>query len=93
MRRFAAAAPALLLLVSAVGCAETKVIDGVEYDTFGLVDQEEKRNPDIQYEVSWGNVFWGIVFSETIIAPIYFFGYSLYEPVGKKPEIKGEAPR
>jgi len=76
-----------------MGCGSTKSINGVEYDTYGLLNADAKKNPDIEYEVIWGNVFWGIVLSETIIAPVYFFGFSIFEPVGKKPAIKGQVPR
>ena len=73
------------------GCADMKTLDGVVYDTCGLFNQDEKKNPDIQYEIVWGNVIWGALLCETIIAPIYFYGFSMWEPVGKKDNlIKGE---
>ena len=74
------------------GCADRKVIGSVEYDTYGLFDKNDKENPEIAYSVSWGNVFWGVVLIETILAPIYFFGYALFEPDGYKnhnPKMKG----
>lgn len=77
-----------LLLFTA--CSSPKVIDGVKYDTYGLLNQDEKKNPDIQYEVCWGNVIWGAVLVETVVAPIYFFGFDMFEPVQKKPSIKGQ---
>lgn len=73
----------LVLSLLALGCGDTKVIDGIKYDTYGLIDKEEKRNPDIEYKLITGNVVWGILLFETAIAPVYFFGFSLYEPVGK----------
>jgi len=89
---------ALCLIVTMIGitvsgCGDRKVIGGVEYDTYGLLNQDDKKNPDIQYEVIWGNIFWGIVLSETIIVPIYVFGFSLFEPVGPKMPIKGQVAR
>ena len=80
----------LIAVVFIVGCADTKVIKGVEYDTFGLITQSDKRNPDIQYELVWGNIIWGILLIETIIAPIYFWGFSIWEPVGVKTTVKGQ---
>ena len=74
------------LLFSA--CADPKVIDGVEYSTYGFLN-DEKRNPNIKYELSWGNVFWGLLFSETLIAPLYFFGFSIKEPVCRKQTVAG----
>lgn len=72
------------------GCGNTKVINGVEYDTYGLINADNKKNPNIEYEVIWGNMFWGAILAETIIAPVYFFGFSLFEPVGPKSPIKGQ---
>ncbi len=72
------------LLVVLTGCGDTKVINGVEYDTYGLFDEAEKRNDNIQYELITGNVVWSIVLIETVAMPIYFIGFSMYEPVGLK---------
>ncbi len=90
MKKIIAIIIILVFLASFLGCADTKIIDGVEYDTYGLLNEDEKRNPDIQYEIVWGNIIWGVIFFETIVAPIYFFGFSMWEPVGKKTLIKGE---
>ena len=78
-----------VILFLLVACSDTKVINKIEYDTYGLINQNEKRNEDIQYKVCWGNVIWGVLLIETIIAPIYFFGFDMFEPVGIKPEITG----
>lgn len=91
-RRFVASFLIVMLLISTTSCADTKVIDEIEYDHYGLLNQSDKQNPNIEYEVVWGNIFWGIVLIETIIAPIYFFGFALFEPVSSKPDIKGQVP-
>ena len=62
------------------GCADNKVIEGKEYDTYGFINESENKNPNISYSLSIGNVIWGILLFETIVAPVYFFGFSLYEP-------------
>jgi len=85
--RAAVLLPALLTLT---GCAKEKTINGTTYDVYGLLNADEKKNPDIQYEVCWGNVVWGVVFVETIVAPIYFFGFALFEPSQTKSGVKGE---
>lgn len=93
MRRTLSAVLALSLLAttSLSGCGDTKSIHGVTYDTYGFLNEGEKRNPDVEYELIVGNVIWGIILVETIIAPIYFFGFSLYQPVGAKGEVvKGQ---
>ena len=79
-----------LLCVSLAGCGSTKVIDGVEYDTHGLFNKDEKKNQNIQYELVWGNIIWGAILCETVVAPIYFYGFSMWEPVGKKTGVVGQ---
>jgi hypothetical protein len=82
----------LLAVLLLAGCGETKVIDDVEYDTIGLINQSEKRNPDIQYEPIWGNIVWGGLLVYTVAAPVYFYGFSMWEPICKKEDagVKGQ---
>lgn len=70
-------------------CARPMTICGATYGSYGLLNQDDKKNPDIQYDVVWGNVFWSVILIETIIAPIYFLGFSLFEPIGTKQMVKG----
>ena len=72
------------MILSLSGCGDVKTIDGLTYDTYGLINESEKRNPDIEYELIIGNIVWSCILVETIVAPIYFIGFSMYEPVGKK---------
>lgn len=76
-------------LLSSCGGA---TVCGVQYDSYGLLNQDEKKNSDISYKISVGSLVVGIIFLETIIVPIYVFGFDLFTPVGKKPEIKGALP-
>ena len=70
-----------------IGCGRSVVIDNVVRKPVGLVSKLMPSNlysstysDSVQYEVCWGNVFWGIALVETIIAPIYFFGFSMFNP-------------
>ena len=91
MRKFIATVLILAIFGgSLAACGHRRTIDGVTYDTYGLLNQDDKKNPDIQYEIIWGNIIWGALLVETIIAPIYFFGFSCFQPIGKKPKIKGQ---
>ncbi len=81
-----------ILALSFTGCADRKTINGTEYDTYGLFDEGKKANPNIEYELVWGNIVWGVILVQTLIAPIYFFGFALWEPVGvqnNNPALKG----
>ncbi len=70
-----------LLATSLTGCGDNKIIKGKNIPTYGLFSLGDKYE-GVEYKVIIGNVVWGILLIETIIAPIYFFGFSLYEPVG-----------
>lgn len=72
----------LIILCSFSACGSTKEIDGVTYGTYGLINRSEMRNPNIQYGLIVGNVVWSVILCETILAPIYFIGFSMYEPRG-----------
>lgn len=82
-RSLLALALASTLVLSACG-ADEKTIDGITYGTYGLVNESEMKNPNIQYEISGWSIVWAIIFSETIVAPVYFIGWDMYQPVGKK---------
>ena len=74
-----------MVVFSLSGCGSSKVIDGVEYDTQGLISWViGPPNPEIKYKPIWGNIIWGCILFETIIGPIYFFGFSMFEPACKR---------
>jgi len=66
------------------GCADNKMINGHDYDTYGLLNKDDYKDDNIKYRLSYGNLIWSFIFVETIIAPVYFIGFSLYEPICKK---------
>jgi len=75
---------ALIMLFTLSGCGDVKNIGGVTYDTYGFLNKSDKKNPDIEYRLIIGNIVWSVILFETIIAPLYFIGFSIYEPVGIK---------
>lgn len=79
MKKIIALICVLFLLSGLVGCATEKNVDGKYCGTYGLFNVENKCE-GVPYRTVVGNIFWGIVLVETIVAPIYFFGFSLYEP-------------
>ncbi len=76
----------LLAATILMGCGSNMVIDGKEYETYGLFNKEEVRSSSVKYKLITGNVVWSIVLCSSIIVPVYFFGFSLYEPIGKVSE-------
>lgn len=77
------AAVALAALTLA-GCAQSKTICGVDRDPYGLINEDDAKSPDVRYDPSWGNILLGAFFVETILLPIYFWGYAAFEPEGSK---------
>lgn len=71
------------MLLNACG-ADSKDIGGVTYGTYGIANQTEMKNPNIQYEISGWSIFWSVLLAETVVAPIYFIGWDLYQPIAKK---------
>lgn len=66
-----------------VSCVDSKKIGNKTYELYGLVNPELK-NDSIVYKVPISNVLCAVIFSETIIVPVYIVCYDLYEPAYKK---------
>ena len=64
-----------------VGCADSKIINGKKVEPYGFINKDTVKQNNIQYRVCIGNVMWGVLLIETVVFPVYFFGFSLYEPV------------
>lgn len=71
----------LVLALFATACSDSKVLDGREYDTYGLFNEDEVKAPHVRYRIVVGNVVWSVLLVETIVAPLYFIGFDLFEPV------------
>ena len=79
------------LLFAAAGCGSDMVVNGKERKTIGCINLVvndssimEQKAADVQYKVIWGNIVWAVILSGTVIMPIYFIGFSMFEPVGSK---------
>jgi hypothetical protein len=89
MKKIVSAAAIIILSIQLAACAQSKVIDGVEYHPYGAFNADQHKNPKIEYELVFGNLVWTIILCETIIAPIYFLGYAIMQPVSNKiPEVE-----
>jgi len=51
------------------------------YPTYGLFNENTAKSDKVCYEVSVGNVVWSVIGIETIVMPVYFIGWSLFNPV------------
>jgi hypothetical protein len=93
----------IICFLSVFGCGDTKVLQvadnntvpgyrNVEFNTYGLFNKNDEKNPNVKYRLVIGNVVWSVILCATIVAPVYFIGFSLYEPVAMKTgkELLGE---
>lgn len=74
----------ILLCSLFFSCGSSLIIDDKKYQTYGIINEDDIKDHNIDYDFVWGNLFWSVVLAQTIIAPIYFIGFDIFEPVGKK---------
>jgi hypothetical protein len=84
MKRLLIAA-ALIAAVGLSGCADNKNIEGQTYQPYGIINKDTIASPNVNYEISGGSVIAAVIFSETVVVPIYVVGWDLWEPVCVKP--------
>lgn len=83
MRRLYRAAAALTLaalLSTTAGCDSEN-----QYGKCVGIGQDDQRNPNMYYEISVWNVFWGVIGIELIFPPILVLAHETYCPSGPKP--------
>jgi hypothetical protein len=83
---------AVLFLITGCGSPKELTVEGhtKKYPTYGFLNENSSKSSNVCYEISIGNVLWSIVLWETVVAPVYFIGYSLYNPVSVK--VDGKCP-
>lgn len=84
MSRMQKLTAALCLCLLLQGCGRPATIERITYDTYGFLNEGTYRSKDVCYEVSVGNIVWSIILFETVVAPIYFLGFSLFNSVRLK---------
>jgi hypothetical protein len=82
MKKFLGLILAASLSLSA--CTEPMKTPEKTYPAYGLFNKDTNYSEKVCYEASVGNIFLGIVLFETVIAPVYFFGFDLYQPTRVK---------
>jgi hypothetical protein len=84
MKRFTSLILIIIITFTFIACGTNKTINGKKYETYGLINQEEVKDPAIKYNLIVGNIVWSVILCETVIVPLYFFGWSLWEPIKAK---------
>ena len=92
MKRFISVFLIISLLVVMSGCANNKTLDykdpktkvesKITFQPYGFFDTD-KKNPNVYYSISIGNIIWSLIFSETLIIPVILCGWYLWEPVNQ----------
>lgn len=77
MKRIAAM---VLCALALSGCGDDLDACGRTFHTLGLFNEDE-RVDGVKYVMIPGNVVWSIILVSTVFAPVYFLGFSIYEPV------------
>jgi hypothetical protein len=78
----------ILSLLILSSCADDRTIDGITYRPYGLFNEDDCKNDSIHYEVPTRVIVSTVIFSETIIVPLYNLGFNLYEPTCTKSKMK-----
>jgi hypothetical protein len=60
------------------------------YPTYGFINQNSQKSEKMCYEASFGNIVWSVFTIETVILPVYFIGWSIFNPIGEK--VNGKCP-
>lgn len=84
MRSRTAIALLTVVAVSLAACGQPRQLGNRVYPTHGLFNKSTSWSKNVCYEVSLGNVVWSIILVETVIAPVYFVGWSLWNPIRLK---------
>lgn len=78
----------LIFVIYISSCSSSKTFkfnEGTKvYEPYGLFDEDAVKDSRVKYKIVTGNVIWGIVLIETIVAPVIIVGHYLYEPVELK---------
>lgn len=59
-------------------------VGSIHYSTYGIVNQSTSKSSKVCYDISVGNLVWSFILMETIVAPFYFVGFSIFNPVRMK---------
>lgn len=78
-----------LLIMAFGGCTETMKFEDPSTDPpmivvaepYGIFNEKDKRVDGVVYELSVGHLVWSVILCETLVAPAYFIGWNLYQPV------------
>lgn len=74
----------LMIALSLAGCSSNFKTPEKTYEPYGLINESNKKSDKVCYETNIGDVALGVIFFETIVAPIWVFGFDVEQPTSMK---------
>lgn len=74
----------IALSLTLSGCGQPLEVGDETYPTYGFLNEDSDKSKNVCYETSTGNVVLSVVLVETLVAPVYFVGFSIFNPVRMK---------
>lgn len=59
MKKFMVILMCLFVLIVTMSCSDNKEINGVKYETYGLINQDDVKSDCIKYKPCWGEYYMG----------------------------------
>lgn len=79
-KTFRGVAAIVVASVMLSACSGSGIVGAHRYSAYGVINQDQNKNPNIIYRVSVWNCILGVVFIETIVVPIVVVGWQLFVP-------------
>lgn len=78
-----------MMALALAGCSHSLTTPDHTYKPYGLIN-DTKKSDKVCYDTNVADVILGVIFMETIVAPIYIFGFNVEEPTSLKDPKTGE---
>lgn len=78
----------MITSVLLVACGDSKEIDGVKVQTYGLYNEKDLKCENVEYSLVGQNIALAIISPYTLVVPAAVVAFELFEPEGKLDESK-----
>jgi hypothetical protein len=74
------------LCLALAGCGGNTIPTGKGgvYESYGFANESTYKSKRVCYRISPASVILAFLFSETIVVPLYFIGFDLFDPIRLK---------
>jgi hypothetical protein len=85
----------LIFIILITSCANSKVLTinnvPTEIKPYGWANAHKRKNDNVIYKVSTGNVIWSVIGLRILVVPIWLTGWQLFEAYEVKPVVEVES--